>query len=73
MVATAQGPRIVVDVGLRHATNKGRELLNKRVWKRIVAHLDEAEAALVRNLFQGHVERSKLDVAEWQKSNRSSP
>ena len=73
VVATSEGPRIVVDVGLRLATNKGREVLNKRVWERIDAHLEEQESALVRSLFEGHVEQSKMDLAEWEKSNKLSP
>jgi hypothetical protein len=70
LVATAQGPRIVVDVGLRLATNKGREVLNGRVWNRIEQQLEEKETALVRSLFQGHVESSQSDLAEWEKSNK---
>lgn len=73
VVATTEGPRIVVDVGLRLATNKGREVLNKRVWERIDAHLEEQESALVRTLFEGHVEQSKMDLSEWEKSNKLSP
>ncbi len=73
VLATKEGPRIVVDVGLRLATNKGREVLNRRVWKRIDEQLEEKESALVRSLFEGHVEHSKNDLAEWEKSNKSSP
>ena len=73
VVATEEGPRIVVDVGLRLATNKGREVLNSRVWKRVDEHLEEMESALVRSLFEGHVDRSKTDLAEWEKSNKLSP
>ena len=71
VVATREGPRIVVDIGLRLATNKGREVLNGRVWKRVEAQLGEKESALVRSLFEGHVERSKSDLAEWVKTNKS--
>ena len=71
VVATSEGPRIVVDIGLRLATNKGREVLNGRVWKRVEAQLGEKESALVRSLFEGHVERSKSDLAEWVKTNKS--
>jgi len=73
VVATSEGPRIVVDVGLRLATNKGREVLNRRVWERIEEQLEEPESALVRSLFEGHVEQSKTDLAEWEKSNKLSP
>ena len=71
VVATSEGPRIVVDVGLRLATNKGREVLNGRVWERVEAQLGEKECALVRSLFGGHVERSKRDLAGWVKTNKS--
>lgn len=73
VVATQSGPRIVVDVGLRYATNPGRELLNERIWKRIDAQLEEKDRGLVRSLFQGHVERCKTDYAAWEKSNKLSP
>jgi hypothetical protein len=73
VIATKEGPRIVVDVGLRLATNKGRVEINRRVWKRIDEQLEEKESALVRSLFEGHVEHSKIDLAEWEKSNKSSP
>lgn len=69
LVATEEGPRIVVDVGLRLATNKGREVLNERVWERIDLFLEEEESALVRLLFERHVERSKTDLDAWMKSN----
>ena len=35
--------------------------------------IDETEVGLVRKLFQAHVERTKPDLEEWQKSSRSSP
>lgn len=73
VVATGEGPRIVVDVGLRLATNKGREVLNERVWERIEVFLEEEESALVRSLFEGHVERSKTDLDGWMKSNTMDP
>ncbi len=73
VVGTKKGPRIVVDVGLRLATNKGREVLNSRVWKRVDEHLEETDSALVRSLFEEHVDRSKSDLAAWQKSNKLSP
>jgi len=69
LVATGEGPRIVVDVGLRLATNKGREVLNERVWERIDLFLEEEESALVRLLFERHVARSKTDLDAWMKSN----
>lgn len=69
LVATREGPRIVVDVGLRLATNKGREVLNDRVWERIEMFLEGEESALVRSLFERHVEQSKSDLDAWMKSN----
>lgn len=69
LVATGEGPRIVVDVGLRLATNKGREVLNERVWERIDLFLEEEESALVRLLFERHVARSKTDLDAWMKTN----
>ena len=69
VVATAKGPRIVVDVGLRLATNKGREVLNDRAWERIGRLLEEEESALVRSLFERHAERSKIDLDAWMQRN----
>jgi len=73
VVATEKGPRIVVDAGLRLATNKAHQVLNKSVWDRIEAQLEEKETKLVQELFQGHVDRSRTNLAEWEKSNKSSP
>ena len=73
VVVTGQGPRIVLDAGLRLVTNKGREILNAQIWKRVDASLEAEEAGLVRRMFQGHVERSTKDRNEWLKSSKSSP
>lgn len=70
VVATGEGPRIVVDVPLRLATNTGRQVLNKRVWKRVEGQLEESETALVQSLFEGHVEISKNDLDAWGVKNK---
>lgn len=71
--STAKGPRIVVDAGLRLATNKGREILNDRNLKHLEEHLKEGELGLVRALFAVHREESKTDYEAWEKSIKSSP
>lgn len=70
--STAEGPRIVVDAGLRMATNKGRKILNEQVWEHLDAHLVPEEVGLVREVFGGHLEHCNTDYAEWQKSTKSS-
>jgi len=71
--STAKGPRIVVDAGLRLATNKGREILNDRNLKHMEVHLKEGELGLVRALFAVHRGESKTDYEAWEKSIKSSP
>ncbi|NNC87251.1 MAG: hypothetical protein HKN82_02185 [Akkermansiaceae bacterium] len=73
VLVTGTGPRIVLDAGLRLATNKGREVLNGAILKRIEANLGDDEAGLVRRMFRKHVEKSNADRKEWLKSTRSSP
>ena len=70
---TEEGPRIVVDGGLRLPTNKGRKILNDRVWEHLDGQLGEAELGLVRKLFEGHVARSQADYDAWEKNTKSSP
>lgn len=73
VVATDGGPRLVVDVGLRLVTNKGREILNDRTWERIDARMDKEEAGLVRRLFREHVSACTADRNGWLRNNKSSP
>lgn len=71
--ATSEGPRIVVDAGLRLVTNKGRKILNERNWARLEAELSPDELGLVRTLFQVHCEHSTTDYTAWEKNIKSSP
>ena len=68
--ATSEGPRIVMDAGLRYATNKGRELLNGHNLDYMAAHLDEDELGLVKKLFTVHCERSKADHLKWETNDK---
>lgn len=70
--STAKGPRIVVDAGLRLATNKGRKILNERNWKHLEEHLVADELGFVREVFGVHLEHSNTDHAEWEKNTKSS-
>ncbi len=60
VVATEQGPKILLDIDLRHATNKGRKLLNNRNWKK----LEEAvgDVSDVQTLFNGHSALATEDI-----------
>jgi hypothetical protein len=73
VVVGRDGPRLVVDGGLRLAANKARKALNEQVWARIDAQLTPADGQVVRKLFERHVERSRKDLEEWEKSHKSSP
>jgi hypothetical protein len=70
--STGDGPRVVVDAGLRLALNKGRKLVNDRNWAALEKHLEKEELGLVRSLFEAHLEVSKTEHAEWQKNPKSS-
>lgn len=68
--ASSAGPRIVMDAGLRYATNKGRELLNGHNLDYMAMHLAEDELELVKKLFAVHCERSKTDHLKWETNNK---
>jgi hypothetical protein len=70
---TEGGPRVVVDIDLRLATNKGRTLLNEESLKRLSKELNEEHLDLVKGLFQEHIKKSQRHYEEWQKSTKSSP
>jgi hypothetical protein len=66
------GPRIVVDAGLRLPTNPGRGILNGEVWAHLEAHLDKKEVGLVRDLYEGHRQHTLKDFEAWEKNSKSS-
>jgi hypothetical protein len=70
VVPTADGPRLLIDIDLRLATNKGRSLLNERTLKRLEARLGDQQLQLVRKLFEGHLELSQKRYDEWEKTNK---
>lgn len=70
---TKNGPRVVMDVDLRLATNKGRELLNENKLRRLGEVLGEDDLQLVSRLFIQHTTEAKKIYEEWQKNNTSSP
>lgn len=54
IVNTPEGERVLLDVDLRHATNKGRKLLNADAWKKLRSALPETSLADLKRLFQAH-------------------
>lgn len=62
IVNTPKGGRILIDVDLRHATNKGRELLNAKAWRKLKDGLPKDSYAEVQSLFKAHEKRSLADI-----------
>jgi hypothetical protein len=67
---TEKGIRVMVDAGLRYATNPGRRILNDAVWTHLEEHLDPEDVKMVRKLFAAHNESSGKDYTEWEKNNK---
>lgn len=67
---TGDGMRVMVDAGLRYVTNPGRRILNDAVWAHLAAHLDPADEAVVRKLFELHHKSSEKDYKEWEKNSK---
>lgn len=61
IINTQKGPKVLLDIDLRKATNKGRELLNKKNWKKLEATLQKESLAHIKTIFDKH---SKLTAAD---------
>lgn len=68
IINTAKGPKILLDIDLRHATNKGRKLLNARNWGKLKSTLPEESLAHLHSLFDEHAKQAIADI----KNNETS-
>ena len=59
---TNQGPKIILDIDLRYATNKGRKLLNSRNWSKLEKSLPKASQANIKTIFTKHEKLSAADI-----------
>lgn len=64
VVKTDKGPRVMLDIDLRHATNKGRALLNKKNWRKLEEILAKDSLADVKAIFEAHTKLTVKDVEE---------
>lgn len=64
IVSSPKGPRIFLDIDLRHATNKGRKLLNKKNWRRLEASLPKESLQHLKTLFAQHSKLATEDIAK---------
>ena len=59
LVNTPKGTKILLDIDLRYATNKGRKLINQRNWKKLETNLPEQSLTHIKSLFAKHEEVCK--------------
>lgn len=59
---TDDGAKILLDLDLRYASNKGRKILNAAVWKSLEEPQDEATIQQIKTLFTKHVNLSETDI-----------
>ncbi|MBT8037556.1 MAG: hypothetical protein KJO21_08435 [Verrucomicrobiae bacterium] len=69
IVNTAMGPKILLDVDLRHATNKGRKLLNTKNWRKLEPSLNKESLGALKNLWTQHQTLSTADIEELGKTH----
>ncbi len=62
IINTQKGPRVLLDIDLRHATNKGRELLNKKNWKKLEETLPKESLAHIKTISANHSMLSITDI-----------
>lgn len=62
IVNTAKGPRVLLDIDLRQASNKGRELLNKKNWRKLEQILAKDSLDDVKAIFDEHLKLTAKDV-----------
>jgi len=67
IVNTEQGSKIMLDIDLREATNRGRVLLNQKAWRKLRETLPEDSLAEVKSLFKSHSKISTADIAKTKK------
>jgi len=62
VINTKMGPRVLLDIDLRKATNKGRQLLNKKNWKKLEDSLPEESLKNIKTMFAKHSELTEADI-----------
>ncbi|BDS06179.1 hypothetical protein NT6N_12190 [Oceaniferula spumae] len=67
IVNTDAGGKVLLDVDLRHATNRGRELLNSKTWNKLKEALPEQSLTEVKSIFDKHNQLSTADIAKRKK------
>lgn len=67
VVNTAQGARILIDVDLRHATNRGRTQLNQKNWDKLEKTLPQESVDILKAIFTEHLKFSIKDIAKASK------
>lgn len=62
IVNTEKGPKILLDIDLRHATNKGRRLINSRNLNKLKKALTEDRLAHIQILIDKHEKLAMADI-----------
>ena len=64
IVNTPKGPKVLLDIDLRHPTNRGRRLLNNKVWKQLETTLPEESLKAIQSIFAEHQKTSSANIAK---------
>lgn len=67
IINTHKGPRILLDIDLRHATNKGRQLINKKNWKKLEKNLPKESLTHIQTIFGSHTQLATTDIQTQHK------
>ena len=59
---TSRGARIMIDIDLRHASNKGRKFLNTRNWNHLEQILAKDSVDALKAIFEQHIKLSNKDI-----------
>lgn len=65
---TEEGLRILIDVDLRHPSNKGRTLLNKKNWSKCEEILPMESIDDLKVIFEEHLKLSAKDIDQASKA-----
>lgn len=63
IINTTEGTKILLDIDLRYATNKGRTLLNKRNWSKLEKALPKEDLTHIQAIFTNHKQLASEDLA----------
>ena len=62
IINTEKGPRILLDIDLRHATNKGRKLINRRNLNKLEKVLSKIDQTHILSIFTEHNKVALEDI-----------